>query len=254
MAIKPRLLWTCISLPVATHPNKHSCAEGEDLWRGEKAIIGQTQRGEPRRRAKNTSRSLGERQREVIQIERRCLIWHGAPLRHLISFNPCGRWKQGEELALPGEETTNLPQLATESLVCVCCWVTDSHLSVLWMSLTHKSLIPYNIRNVFTFKNTGKKKKKCQRRPEHPPHKFCGVSHTEIDSAKDAEEDLLSCSHGPSVKTFLLAVILMTINSQLTGNSPIKSPLSFGKWLNCDEYRNVFILNGWIITGYIKPV
>lgn len=159
MAIKPRLLWTCVSLPVATHPNKHSCAEGEDLWRGEKAIIGQTQRGEPRRRAKNTSRSLGERQREVIQIERRCLIWHGAPLRHLISFNPCGRWKQGEELALPGEETTNLPQLATESLVCVCCWVTDSHLSVLWMSLTHKSLIPYNIRNVFTFKNTERKKR-----------------------------------------------------------------------------------------------
>lgn len=35
--------------------------------------------------------SRRERQRKVTQIERRCLIWHGVPQRHLISFNSCRR-------------------------------------------------------------------------------------------------------------------------------------------------------------------
>lgn len=52
---------------------------------------GDAEGGEREGGGKKTSRSLGERQREVIQIERRCLIWHRVPLRHLISFNPGGR-------------------------------------------------------------------------------------------------------------------------------------------------------------------
>lgn len=67
---------------------------------------GDTEREREERGGKKTSRSLEERQREVIQIERRCLIWHSVPLRHLISFNSCG----GESRVAEGMRGVGLPR------------------------------------------------------------------------------------------------------------------------------------------------
>lgn len=83
----PPWLWTCISLPPATHQNKHSLVLQEGIYGGEKAISGQTRGGE------EGEKDLKEswRKAEGSDTEReRCLIWHGVPPRHLISFNSCG--------------------------------------------------------------------------------------------------------------------------------------------------------------------
>lgn len=57
----------------------------------------------------------------------RCLIWHGVPPRHLISFNSCGGESRVAEdvrgwlTQVGGGGTTNLPQMATS----VCAPLTD---------------------------------------------------------------------------------------------------------------------------------
>lgn len=162
LAIKP---WACNTLPY--EPTKTSTVLWGDLWGRKKAISGQTQRWggavhagreQEGARGENDPKESGRKaEGSDTDRERRCLIWHGVPQRHLISFDPCGRWKQGsrscEEMARPGGESTNLPQMSTENVVCVCLLLTDRlspYLRLCPMAVTHTYLsILYNIIHLF---------------------------------------------------------------------------------------------------------
>lgn len=216
--------FTCCSPP----KQAQLCAVGGDLWRGEKAISGQTPGEEGEGGGRGGKKDLKEsgRKAEGSDTDR----------EKMFNLAPCSA------------ETLNLLQSLWKVKagwrrvwgVGLTRWRNHKYPTKGLRVLSSGPLGPHGCssnavlqccRRGSTYFYPKKKKSKSKNtnvkvsglRLAHPIKKFNVVSHTETDSAE--WKNLLSCGHGPSVKNFILAAILMTINSQLTANSPVKSHL-----------------------------